>query len=498
MNLFLSVVSQVIASSSGGLPFIPLGAGGIIGSGFGLIGMGLTDLLFGSDDDTNFADGPSDDEDPLFGEGGSSDDDELGDLDGLDPGFDDLVDENDDESHAASLEPRIEELENEIDSVSSTVSTVRSENQEIAKSVQDIEENIRKLLEIYEMVTRGVNPFVDEVQQASGFENDTFNLFDRDDTAGENEVGESDTDDDIARAAAETFFDGDVDEENQEKLDERSDIDSIDLFEEGASETRTDAQNNNGGLTFEELKQEYESGEADWADDQPGQSADDEIVEQVDETEPAQITDDAHEMEDPDGREDGHRQADKIENENERHDPTVQDASPEEDSRAIESTPREPTESTEQAASVTESDSANKNTGVTSERSVQNGNERKPYLEELPAGFDVELVVMEWLEFLAKNSDIRTAFDAIDYYENMEWISGEVATDLSTALSGIASTDGAQSESKVAARTDGAGVPGLTIEHHRKSLQYISRLTGGQFQPGTFQMGASGGSNDGV
>lgn len=469
MTIFIDLSSPIITAVSG-TP-IPLLSDGnsLIWLGGSLIGMALTDLLFGDDEDdeSNIAEGPAND-DPFLDEGASEGGDELGDLDGMEEGFEDLGNTGGTQHEQPDLEPRIEELENEVVSISSTISTVRSENEEIAESVDNMEENIRKLLDIYEMVTRGVNPFVDEVQQGSGLDNDTFDLFDTNES-DETDEDDSELDAEIASADAESFFDDDFQPEQPEtpqtQIEDGADTNDFDPFNDETdtgepSQPEANGENDAGGLTFEELKEEYEAGEAEWTD------------EQLDDTQP--------------------EESEQVPSDSELF---------EQDDDTPRQSHEEATESSDAPDDADESDAAGSNradseSSDSSSRNEDNG--RKPYLVEVPAGFNVELLVMEWLEFLTANSDLRTAIAAIEYYENMEWISDQVATDLNTAISGLGSVESAQPEKPIEARTDGAGVPGLSIEHHRKSLEYISQLTGGQFQPGSFQMNASGGTDDGV
>jgi flagellar protein FlaE/flagellar protein FlaC len=93
----------------------------------------------------------------------------------LDELSDTLDKELEEESSAkiSEFDARIKDIENEVGLISSKLSTIRAENEEIGKRVQEIEENIRKLLGIYEMVTEGINPFATE----SFASDDGFGLF---------------------------------------------------------------------------------------------------------------------------------------------------------------------------------------------------------------------------------------------------------------------------------------------------------------------------------
>lgn len=99
---------------------------------------------------------------------------------------DEWLDDTEEANTTVDLEPRVEELEEEVDRLTSTVSTVRSENEAIADTVDEIEDNIRKLLEIYEVVSQEANPFVeggevvDETQQPPvGDQSSTDALFEQ-------------------------------------------------------------------------------------------------------------------------------------------------------------------------------------------------------------------------------------------------------------------------------------------------------------------------------
>lgn len=333
--------------------------------------MGLTDIasgLFGDDEDDAGEDTEGDD---FVGEG-LADDDPLAD----DFGGDDLDDldgwEDDDDldggggSAAAELEPRIDELEQEVESISSSMGTVRSENEAISESVEDIEDNIRKLLDIYEMVTRGVNPFADDVQGGAGGMEGSFGLFD--DATDETDTTD-DLDPEVADADPEEFFDDDFDAVEDEEMDD--DLPTGDADEEEEEEE--------GGKTFDDLKSEYESGEADW------------------EGEPA-LADDADED----------REA------------AIEVASG---------------DAADDDLGGPETDDAN---GVASaDGGPVERDDGKPYLKTLPSGYGSELLVIEWLSYLNEASDTSEALRAIRYYETVGWIGDEAADSLERYLSGI-------------------------------------------------------------
>jgi len=247
----------------------------------GIVGASVLDRLFDS--------GESDD-DAVFGDAGGleggSGDDSFEAFDEMDEWDDEFGGGDDDDTSA--LAGRIDDLEAEVATLSSTVSTVRSENEEIAAAIEDTEEDVRSLLDIYEMVTRGINPFVDE---PSAFGDDpgqgSFDLFE-DDTDDET----ASLDEDVASADAAGFFDEDLLESDES--DGGDPFDDADPTDDAAddehvtdNESMTDAPDGGDpadaafatdpadedhamtdeGKSFSELKAEYDAGEADWADE---------------------------------------------------------------------------------------------------------------------------------------------------------------------------------------------------------------------------------------
>jgi archaellum component FlaD/FlaE/archaellum component FlaC len=176
-------------------------------------------------------------------------DDEFGDDDGFGDDFDDdWGDEGDEENALLDLEDRVSDVENELASVSSTVNTVREENHQIGATVDEMDETIRKLLDVYEIVTHGINPFVDDVAMANV--DDGFGLFDRPD-----EAEDAALDDDVAEADAESFFDDDFDDFDGEEADEAPE-----------AEETTEPAESADGMSFDDLKAEFDAGAWDEAD----------------------------------------------------------------------------------------------------------------------------------------------------------------------------------------------------------------------------------------
>jgi flagellar protein FlaE/flagellar protein FlaC len=437
--------------------------------GTGLVGMGIMDFMDEEEGESADVDGEDDD---LFGDGmGGEMDDDFGGMDddfgGMDAGMemdDGMGDEmndwadggGDDEfgmggggggGATQELENRIDELENEVAEISSTVGTVRSENEQISAKVDDTEENVRKLLEIYEMVTRGVNPFVDEAQGGmggGGFDGGggegSFGLFDGD----EDEEEESELDDDVADAEAESFFEDDFDEEDDEEFDDGFEEDAADDLgfddpDEGMGDDALDGDGMDmdgdiddgmemddgdggqaGGSTFAELKEEYESGDADWAN---GEEA---AAEADAETEPESEPD---------------------------PEPTVEDAT---DDGGFEF--EEPANSADPAE-----------TEPVATETRQSGLDSKPYLAELPSGYVADLVVMEWLEFLVTEFGPDDAVQTITYYGDIGWVSESVEEELLAYVGGFADVEEVD--------PDETGPATLAIDDHIRSLTFLSQLT---------------------
>lgn len=315
---------------------------------------------FREEDETESEDG-EDESTATDGGGDPFDDDLEGDAFGdanLDDGeFDDgmLFDEDDEEYANDELESRIDEVETELASLSSTVNTIRSENEEISDTVQETEENVRKLLDVYEMVTRGINPFTDDVD-AGGSASGSLGLFDG---GGETEE-DDDLDAEVADADADAFFDDD------------------DLEDEDETSDPADPEESEGGTSFDDLKSEYEAGEADWDDDD---------VESEDE--PIAATDGSIE---------------------------------ESEETALVATDGADSDSDIQFAERTLSDAPDA---------------EKPYLRGLPNGYVADLLVLEWLEYLVDAGGRSAAEGAIDYYETIRWVDEDGADGLRSFMEGF-------------------------------------------------------------
>ena len=425
----------------------------------------MIDNLIGGDDDSDDSTADGDMDGGLFdGAEGGDDDDLMGDDDDLMGGGDDLMGGDEDmafddmdnggSATSAEMDNRIDELENEVASLSSTVNTVKSENEQISESVEEVEENIRKLLEVYEMVTRGVNPFVDENEMGDAFGGGAGGAGDGDGSmglfGGDEQAGENDIDESVADADADDFFDEDLDDGSDEDDDfadfdddfeEGNDGDGFDDFEEGDGVDDADDGDGEGGKSFEELKAEYESGDADWDDGDGGGTAED------DEAIDGEISSGIGEEEsDPTDELEGDVGTDGIQDDT-------------------------GTETAIDAGDGTTSDAGG---GAP----VSGG---KPYLETLPSGYVSDIVVMDWLEFLVEEAGVDGAARTIAYYKAIGWLDEPAADTLQTFLNGFGGTV----EDDPEPRSE------LTVSHHNTSLRFINRIVNPDMEMVSFGDGRS-------
>lgn len=395
-----------------------------------LVGLSLVDRFLGGEDEE-----PAINDDDL---GSSEDDDFFEDTEEIDDLDDDEFEDETFEDEFAQddagstgpatpdLEPRLDELENEVEGISSTISTVRSENEAIGESVREVEENVRKLLDIYEMVTRGVNPFVDDAE-GQPFDADSFGLFD--DAPSDSDEQEPPVDDEVMEADPDSFFDeafGDDD------LGEELDADS----EEPVDDTVDVDQTVNGGestaKSFDDLKAEYEQQDGDWENETDGDAAGFDFDQVQEPTSTAERDDQGEETNSDEAKE-------WIDNE-----PATEDEWQDADSEPVAVNGGEP--------------------------AAEDGT--KPYLTKIPDGYSAELTVLEWMDYLRNHADTAETLRAIDYYRNIGWINERVANELTEVVMGFEqnghrSSDGDHNLSE------------LTIDEHTHSLQYISQLDGG-------------------
>jgi len=135
------------------------------------------------------------------------DEESFGGFEGVE-GLEDEEDEFEKGGKISELETRLKDLENDVGLFSSKLNTIKAENEEIGNRLAEIEDNIRKLLGIYEMVTEGINPFATEVMG----DEDGFGLF----SAINKDKPKEDVPEELVSKDAESFFE-DIDEEEVEE-----------------------------------------------------------------------------------------------------------------------------------------------------------------------------------------------------------------------------------------------------------------------------------------
>jgi len=87
---------------------------------------------------------------------------------------------------------------------------------------------------------------------------------------------------------------------------------------------------------------------------------------------------------------------------------------------------------------------------------------QKPYLQSVPDRYAAERVVFDWLEFLVLKTGFKRSFQALRYYQDIDWITPEVEDELQEYLLGFT--------------TEVEHVEELTVEDHQLSLVYLAQL----------------------
>ncbi|MFD1599432.1 FlaD/FlaE family flagellar protein [Halobellus rarus] len=448
--------------------------------------MGVMDWMDGDDgdgSDTVATDGLGFDEDldDEMGDMGDLDgemDDLDGEMGGLEGGMDDFGDGmggfddggdfgggDVDPDTIADMEDRISELENQVSSTTSEMNTVREENKQIGETVEELDETIRKLLDIYEMVTRGINPFVDDAREMGGLEGDgAFGLFEME------EETEDDLDSEVASADAESFFDedfGDLDDEQDEAELAAEDELAEEEHEDPAMELDDSAEEEDtasGGASFDDLKAEYEENEG-WDDVEGGDDEDDEDGSELGEE--GEFDDEIEELPDEESEDDGEgvlegeRPAEEVDTDEALFDSEQTG----EENEAVEPGVEEPSNEavTGQATEAQSREATDAGQTSTARRSAE---AEDVYLSTLPARYTAESVVLEWTRFLVETGGAIGAARALRQYRSQGWITREVERTMSEHVRNAATTGETERPQD------------LRVEHHKESLTYISRLAG--------------------
>lgn len=141
--------------------------------------------------------------------------------------FDAFEDKPEDTGKVTELENRIKDLENEVGLMSSQLNTIKGVNEEIGKRIEEIEENIRKLLGIYEMVTEGINPFATEIDEA----HEGFGIF-----SSLNKNEKEEIPNEVMTREAESFFEEFEEDIPNDTLEDYSNVDAIEDGVENAKD----------------------------------------------------------------------------------------------------------------------------------------------------------------------------------------------------------------------------------------------------------------------
>jgi archaellum component FlaD/FlaE len=419
------------------------------------------------------------------------------------------------------LDSRLDDLEGDVEALSSAVKAVHNENEVISETVQDVEENTGRLLNLYKMATRGVNPFAGGAESGANAESGEVDWVEEETETIETDVADPD---------AGALFDGS--DGDGPAIREEHCVDSVEEVVETESEPadafqrRAQAEREEGGVeeiaTGEEpategtdrvpLEDELEPetvaewfGGADGPAEAPSESlgteetieapagssgtaaSDGGVLLGDSDDDPAAGTDagaltegsqeakaegagttgaasPAMETESPDAAT-GTENPD-VESGTESSDPQAGTATPDPATEPapapdieIPETPEEP----DGAAIPGESEqgSAGDESGAPATPGGHATTEGKPYIESLPEGFGAEVITVEWLEYLIDEVGLHETVRAIHYYETIDWLTEEAAAELDSYLDGF---------------DDGEG-GSLSVDHHRRSLDYVEELT---------------------
>jgi len=92
----------------------------------------------------------------------------------------------------------------------------------------------------------------------------------------------------------------------------------------------------------------------------------------------------------------------------------------------------------------------------------------KPYLDGLPDRYGAEVVVFEWLDFLINKAGFENTGNALEYYEEVGWLTERTREDLREYMRGFSEVESFD--------PDKPGPADLDVNDHVLSLVYIARL----------------------
>lgn len=496
------------------VPPISVEFGDFLLIGVGFLGMGILDNILGLEDDIRFGEqgdreqSPStDDEESIFEEleGSSAQDDESNGKDENE--MDELIEDKTPAPEIVELDQRISELENEVENISASMSTLKQENEHISKSVQGMEDNIRKLLEVYEIVTRGVNPFVDDTdsqfsQPKTNFSDIIENIQHTEDserTAGKSS-GTSpeilqESPDSVSQRASTTGHAGFVDAllDAGDQAAESSTTDS-DGESESVERPAEDGTQNSDEISFEQLKAEYNADDESLLSDQSaGENGSDSTgKDKLNERETKNRTESKGDV------------PRDVENHSESVESDQENVHFFNDAEAEEASKRRPGDDTQpsddELGSPIDQEATSdieKSTGSAPKRDrteETNGTGKfefgekpivdppyrnKPYLKTVPDGYRSDLLIFEWMEQLREAASAEDSLAAVRFYETISWISSPVAEYLADVLLSLESP-----QKKLNTGISIRETP-LDASDHVLSLRYISQLSNRERQSPT-------------
>jgi archaellum component FlaD/FlaE len=309
-------------------------------------------------------------------------------------------------------------------------------------------------------------------EEGEEFGDDEADAFDDDEEFGEDLDDALDADDggDLDDLGE---FDDDLDEEFGDDLDEEfNDSLDEDVTADDATDGAGDSGDSGGGTSFEELKAEYESGEADWAEEESlaaEDAAEDDLAGTDVPAEDASATE-AGASEEADESPELFRQ-DDLTGEDAVEADGDQSGDPETDAEG--STDAEPEDLT-----ATETGAADPATAEEQTQDFQfgaataTGGDGGPHLESPPSGYLADVVLLEWLSDLLAEFGPRNAMRAVNHYERIGWIGEPMADHCFAMLQGL-------TESHQVFR-DETGPTDLSMADHRRSLRYVEELAAGR------------------
>lgn len=94
---------------------------------------------------------------------------------------------------------------------------------------------------------------------------------------------------------------------------------------------------------------------------------------------------------------------------------------------------------------------------------ASSGDVERPYLDRLPEGYRAQVEIFAWLEELLATCGQDATLDALEYYEDVGWLSEESRRGLEAFVDGL--TDAEPPDPRP-----------LEVDDHRTSLRYVARL----------------------